>query len=74
MTVVVYLIQNSADRHYKRLLPSLNVNLFAFHFIFLFVKGQRIYRAVFKSRPPDRNELFQPGRTVSSSSFNLYSW
>lgn len=26
--------------------------------------GQRIYRAVFKSRPPDRNELFQPGRTA----------
>lgn len=27
--------------------------------------GQRIYKAVFKVKPPERNELFQPGRMVT---------
>ena len=31
----------------------------------LCVPGQRIYKAVFKNKPPERNELFMPGRMVS---------
>lgn len=27
--------------------------------------GQKIYKAVFKAKPPEKNELFQPGRMVS---------
>ena len=40
--------------------------------MFLYSTGQKVYRAVFKNKPADKNELFQPGRMVSKTKRKSY--
>lgn len=47
---------------------SNNWALFILNCTLCFFEGQKVYKALFRSRPADRNELFQPGRMVKNKS------
>ena len=65
-------VRNRITVQTLRFISLVMADAFIEWWLYIFTIGQKIYKALFRNRPAERNELFQPGRMVKSIHFTVF--